>query len=119
MLPDDLQEMQIESPRAERPYAGVSVCALEVGTTVLLLRINVPAATSFIGYQRSAICLFDCLHKRSIFEDRLESVVNGERMPLYLSKGFGEVVVGLCGEYEVRGCRRCHGRMQMGVGLRL
>lgn len=53
MFVGQLGYMYIKPACTELPRSLVAVCALEVGTAVLILRRYIPAATSFIGYEWS------------------------------------------------------------------
>lgn len=78
------------------------VRAFEICTPPLGLGINVPASTSFVRDQRSAVGIRHQLCKACIVLDRLEPVLDGESGTFELPKSFGEVVIGLLGEDEFR-----------------
>jgi len=49
MPPNQLEQMQIQTPCAEFPLACVAVSALEVGRASLATGVDVPAATPLVG----------------------------------------------------------------------
>lgn len=78
------------------------VRTFEICTPSLVLGSNVPASTSFVRDQRSAVGIRHQLCKGPIVLDRLEPVLDGESGAFELPKSFGEVVIGLLGEDEFR-----------------
>jgi hypothetical protein len=62
----DGQYLEIESPETEVPLAGMSIRALEIGAARLVLGMEVPTSTSFIGNEGQAIVLRDVLNKACI-----------------------------------------------------
>jgi hypothetical protein len=66
VVPNDFKEMQIQPPRTKLPNTSMPICALEIRASTFILRINVPAAASFVRDQGSAIGVGDTLCKGCI-----------------------------------------------------
>jgi hypothetical protein len=75
MLSNRLQEMNVQPACTKGPDSRMPICTFKVCTAILVIWINVPAAASFVRYQRSSIRGRHPLHERSIFEDGLKSVL--------------------------------------------
>ena len=57
----------------------MAICAFEIGAATLIRRVNIPAATAFVGNQGPVVCLGDACCERGIFLDGAETVVDCER----------------------------------------
>ena len=53
-MPNQLEQVKIQTPRAEFPLARVAVGALEVGRASLATGVDVPAAAPLIGNEWEA-----------------------------------------------------------------
>ena len=82
VLPDYLQQMQVQSPGTELPNPGMPIRTLKIYASTFMLRINVPASASFVCYKRSAVRVCNLLRESSILLDGLETVRDREGRPL-------------------------------------
>lgn len=85
--------MQVQPPGAEFPDARVPIRTLEIRAPCFLLRINIPAPTSFVRDQWPAVCCCHFLREDRIFLDRVESIEDGECGSFELPESLGEIVI--------------------------
>lgn len=69
--------MQIQSPAAESPLTGMSICALEVGASGFDGSRNVPAAAALIGDKRKGKKAMEVGNEGGIMGDGGEAVRAG------------------------------------------
>lgn len=105
---NNIQHLQVQSPRTEAPLSLMPIRALEVSAASLTLRVYVPTAASFIGDEGEIESICNLLDEERVFMDGGEAVGNGEGGTLEGGQSAGPVS-GRFGEYQGL-CRDDRGR---------
>lgn len=76
VLRDDIEEMQIQSTKTERPLTGVPVRALKVGTSSFEGWWDVPAAATLVCNEGEIEVRSDMLCKFRVLKDGTEAIMD-------------------------------------------
>lgn len=76
VLRDDIEEVQIQPAKTERPLADMPIRALEVGASSFEARRDVPAAATLVRDDGKTEVRSGMLRKFRVVDDRMKSIVD-------------------------------------------
>ena len=87
VIPNDIEQVQVQTPPAKCPLAGMSIGAFEVCASGFDGRRNVPAAAALVGDQGEFMRYLNALDEDRVLNDRIEAVEAGCRCTMEVGKG--------------------------------